>query len=101
MHRPTAVGTEDFLVLEQAPAERSVQYEVALSGKVRGLRLVAGSVQLLDAGGAPRLRMVPPYLVKRQRRYYERHRGRYHGRHGRGWSGGSGGRGGMWLPRGG
>ncbi|MBK7578844.1 MAG: hypothetical protein IPI67_01445 [Myxococcales bacterium] len=63
VHRATAVGTEDFVVLEQAPAEPSVRYEVALSEQVAGLRLVAGCVQLLDAGGAPRLRMAPPYLV--------------------------------------
>jgi hypothetical protein len=30
---------------------------------VRGLRLVAGTLEFLDEGGAPRLRVSPPYIV--------------------------------------
>jgi hypothetical protein len=30
---------------------------------VKGLRLVANTLEMLDGGGAPRLRVAPPYLV--------------------------------------
>src|SRR5206468_4432855 len=40
-----------------------VEYTMALGAAVRGLRLVAGTLELLDEGGAPRLRVSPPYVV--------------------------------------
>ncbi|WP_433928223.1 kelch repeat-containing protein [Sorangium cellulosum] len=63
IHRPTAEGTEDYLSFERAPANAEVLYELTLGEKVAGLRLVARTVELLDAGGVPRLRMAPPYLI--------------------------------------
>lgn len=39
--------------------ESTVRYEVALGERVAGLRLVANTLEFLDAGGAPRLRMTP------------------------------------------
>ncbi|WP_437586790.1 Kelch repeat-containing protein [Sorangium sp. So ce1000] len=63
IHRPTAEGTEDYLSFERAPANAEVLYELTLGEQVAGLRSVARTVELLDAGGVPRLRMAPPYLI--------------------------------------
>ncbi len=66
VHRPTTEGTEDFLAFEREPAAEVVEYELALGERVAGLRLVADTLELLDATGAPRLRMDPPYIVDAQ-----------------------------------
>jgi MYXO-CTERM domain-containing protein len=63
LHRPTLEGTEDFLSFARAPEAPEVGYELALGDQVAGLRLVASTLELLDAGGAPRLRMAPPYII--------------------------------------
>jgi len=63
IHRVTTEGTEDFLVFEEAPVDHSVGYDLALGDRVAGLRLVANTLEMLDAGGVPRLRVAPPYLV--------------------------------------
>jgi hypothetical protein len=63
VHRPTAEGTEDFVRFERAPDGEEIEYSIGLGEGVAGLRLVANTVELLDAGGTPRLRMAPPYLV--------------------------------------
>ena len=63
VHRATAEGTEDFVVFEQAPAEPAVHYLLSLGEGVAGLRLVANTLELLDDGGTPRLRVAPPYLI--------------------------------------
>ncbi len=63
VHRVTAEGTEDFMLFEDAPAETAVAYRIALGDDVAGLRLIENTLELLDADGAPRLRMAPPYLV--------------------------------------
>lgn len=55
-------GVEDFLVFTRAPATAHVRYQLDVGGAA-GLRLVANSLELLDAGGAPRLRVAPPWLV--------------------------------------
>ena len=47
VHRPTPRGTEDFVRFERAPAEPEVTYRVALGEAVAGLRLVAGTLELL------------------------------------------------------
>ncbi len=57
-------GFEDFAWLERAPPSPTLVYRVALDG-VAGLRLVQGALELLDRGGAPRLRMSPPFAVDR------------------------------------
>ena len=63
VHRPTFTGVEDYVVLEQAPPEEALHYDIDVS-KVGGLRLVDGRVlELVDASGVPRLRMNEPYLV--------------------------------------
>ena len=48
---------------EARPAAPEVSYRIALGKGARGLRLVAGTLEVLDEGGAPRLRVAPPYLV--------------------------------------
>lgn len=63
LQRPSEDGTEDYLSFEEAPAQPEVSYEVVLGAKIAGLRLVANTLELLDASGDPRLRVAPPYLI--------------------------------------
>jgi MYXO-CTERM domain-containing protein len=63
VHRVTHEGTEDYLAFEAAPTVPSVEYAIELGEGVAGLRLVERTLELLDEGGAPRLRMAPPFLV--------------------------------------
>ena len=63
VHRATFTGVEDYVVLGERPPVEELHYEIDVS-QVAGLRLVDDRVlELLDAGGAPRLRMNAPYLV--------------------------------------
>jgi len=64
-HRSTEAGTEDFVLFERAPTSARVSFKIALGEKVAGLRLVGNIVELLDAGGAPRIRVPSPWLVGR------------------------------------
>ncbi|HMR06617.1 MAG TPA: kelch repeat-containing protein, partial [Polyangiaceae bacterium] len=59
--RVDASGVEDHVVLHQR-GEGLLTYQVGLT-QVSGLRLVDSTLELLDAGGAPRLRVSPPYVV--------------------------------------
>ncbi len=68
--RVLETGFEDFVVLPAPPPSGAVSYRVGL-GAVAGLRLVGGALELLDDGGAPRLRMAPPFAIDREGR---RHR---------------------------
>jgi hypothetical protein len=64
VHRPTEQGTEDYLYFpEKLPETSELRYDLALSEGVAGLRLIERTIEMLDAGGAPRLRMKPPYAV--------------------------------------
>ncbi len=63
LQRVSAHGTEDFVLFEEAPQEALVAYEMTLSEGAAGLRLVGGTLEVLDAEGAPRLRMAPPHLL--------------------------------------
>src|SRR5262249_36843602 len=58
-------GTEDFVAFDREPEARELSYVVAMGG-VAGLRQVGSSVEMLDAGGAPRLGMLAPYVVDRE-----------------------------------
>lgn len=62
---PTRTGAEDFVTIPERPASEEVVYRVDVSA-ARGLRLVANTLELLDASGTPRLRMAPPYVVDRR-----------------------------------
>ena len=55
-------GAEDLVSFETRPSVEEAVYTITPSGAA-GLRLVAGSLELLDASGTPRLRMDAPYLV--------------------------------------
>ncbi len=63
VHRVLAAGTEDFIAFDTKPAARQVAYNLALGTGASGLRLVGRSLEVLDSGGAPRLRVAPPYIV--------------------------------------
>jgi hypothetical protein len=62
LHRVRAEGTEDYVVFETRPAREELLYAVDVS-RVAGLRLVENTLEFLDAGGAPRLRIAPPWVV--------------------------------------
>ena len=62
VHRPTAEGTEDFVYLPSA-GTKNLRHVVSLGKNVAGLRLVSNTLEFLDVGGTPRLRVAPPYLV--------------------------------------
>jgi Kelch motif/Galactose oxidase, central domain len=64
VHRVSRVGTEDYFLMNEAPARPLISYDVKLDG-VRGLRLVENTLELLDGEGSPRLRMAAPSLVDR------------------------------------
>lgn len=54
---------EDFVVFHSPPAESIAHYRLDLGAGVAGLRLVEGTLELLDQDGLPRLRMQRPYTV--------------------------------------
>jgi len=62
-HRKLPAGIEDLLSFHERPPTARVEYQLALGDRVRGLRLVANTLELLDGAGAPRLRISPPFLV--------------------------------------
>ena len=62
VHRVHAQGTEDYVVFEERPAAEAIAYDVDVT-HVAGLRLVSNVLEFLDEGGAPRLRISPPYVV--------------------------------------
>jgi hypothetical protein len=55
-------GVEDFVAFERRPAREELAYAVDVR-RAAGLRLVAGSLEVLDAHGAPRLRVAPPEVI--------------------------------------
>ena len=62
--RARRTGREDFVAFDAKPApRREIAYDLALGQGAAGLRLVGGTLEVLDAGGAPRLRVAPPYIV--------------------------------------
>jgi len=63
LHRPSPDGVEDFVSFETRPASPQVAYDVAMGLGAAALRLIDGTLEVLDAKGAPRLRVSPPYLV--------------------------------------
>jgi MYXO-CTERM domain-containing protein len=63
IHRPQPDGTEDWVVFDSAPSVPEVRYGITLAKGVAGLRLVADTLEFLDWGGTPRLRMAAPMLV--------------------------------------
>jgi RHS repeat-associated protein len=62
LQRPYPSGTEQSLSFASRPTAEQITYDVALGQGVAGIRLVSNTVEFLDAHGAPRLRMAPPYI---------------------------------------
>ncbi len=60
--RPTEDGVEDLVLLREPPAESRISYSLRLEN-VAGLRLVSRSLEFLDSGGIPRLRVAPPIII--------------------------------------
>ena len=63
LHRVVEDGAEDFVSFETRPAVPEVVYDLTLDKEVSGLRLVEGTLEILDTDGAPRLRAAPPFIV--------------------------------------
>jgi hypothetical protein len=63
IHRTSSQGIEDFVRFEQRPATEALRYQVELGEGVAGVRVIADMVEFLDAGGTPRLRVAPPYVI--------------------------------------
>ncbi|MEJ7731733.1 MAG: hypothetical protein WKG00_21295 [Polyangiaceae bacterium] len=60
---PLPGGSEELVVLgSEASAGTTLAWDLELAGAAAGVRLVAGTVEVLDAGGAPRLRMARPWV---------------------------------------
>ena len=55
-------GFEDFVAFDTAPEAAELRYVVRLDSNVAGLRLVADTLEFLDADGAPRLRVARPSI---------------------------------------
>jgi MYXO-CTERM domain-containing protein len=62
IHRVGPTGTEDFITFARAPEASSLRYRVDVR-QVAGLRLVEDTLEMLDGGGAPRLRVAPPFVI--------------------------------------
>jgi MYXO-CTERM domain-containing protein len=63
-------GVEDYVHFPRRPAEEELRYRVGLRG-VAGLRFVAGTLEFLDQGGAPRLRMGSPWGIDADGKRFE------------------------------
>ena len=61
--RVTPSGTEDFIRFESAPTKTELRYSVSLDEGVAGLRLVANTLEFLDAEGTPQMHVSPPYGI--------------------------------------
>ncbi len=62
VHRARFDGIEDYLAFDRKPEVEEARFAVTLPATI-GLRLVEGTLELLDEGGAPRLRMAPPWSI--------------------------------------
>src|SRR6185312_15827239 len=63
IQRPIPSGTEDFISFPARPDRAEIQYRLTLGSQTAGLRLVGGTLEMLDASGTPRLRVPTPYIV--------------------------------------
>jgi len=62
VHRLHDSGDEDYVYFAREPARKALRYTLDV-GLVAGLRLVDDTLELLDAAGAPRVRVAPPVVV--------------------------------------
>lgn len=56
-------GLEELVRFERRPATEALVYDLELSDDIAGLRLVADTLELLDASGTPKMRVPPPAVV--------------------------------------
>jgi hypothetical protein len=56
----THAGYDERIAFERAPSASELRYRLQLPESPSGLRLVAGQLELVDAAGAPRLRLAAP-----------------------------------------
>jgi alpha-tubulin suppressor-like RCC1 family protein len=63
LHRALRSGVEDYVSFDERPRQPSVAYRLSLGAGAAALRLVSDTFEVLDAGGAPRLRVAPPSVV--------------------------------------
>jgi RHS repeat-associated protein len=63
VHRPMPAGTEDFVAFDTKPSTTQLTYNLKLGAGAAGLRLIGGTLEVLDPGGTPRVRVAPPYIV--------------------------------------
>lgn len=61
VHRPSVEGTEDYVAFDAKPEREELVYDVDVT-RAPGLRLVSNTLEFLDEGGTPRLRMAPPWV---------------------------------------
>ena len=62
VHRLHPSGDEDYVYFAREPADKALHYALDVH-LAAGLRLVEGTLELLDAKGAPRLRVASPVVV--------------------------------------
>ena len=62
VHVAIADGVEDLVFFDRSPDREELVYDLDVSS-VAGLRQVAHTLELLDRGGAPRVRVERPWLV--------------------------------------
>ena len=63
LYRATEHGFEDHVRLVAPTQDGKVRYAIELGAGAAGLRLVGGAVEIVDAGGAPRVAMNTPIVV--------------------------------------
>src|SRR6266498_1948724 len=63
LQRSVVAGSEDFLAFGSKPSSQQITYALTRGAGAAGLRLVANTLEILDAGGVPRLRVAPPFIV--------------------------------------
>src|SRR5262249_5078959 len=56
-------GIEDFFHFSERPATEALVFDIDLEAGIGGLRLVANTLEILDAAGVPRLRVNAPVAV--------------------------------------
>jgi len=60
VHIPLVDGDEELVVLHEPPKERELSWELGLGEGAAGLRLVGGTLEVLDKSGLPRLHVGEP-----------------------------------------
>ena len=70
-HRVTQDGTEDYLTLPSRLPGDTLSYDLSLQEGIAGLRLVGGTLEMLDANGTPVFRVAAPVGYDAQQKSFE------------------------------